>query len=338
MSIKRIVKNWKWVRDLNRYRKYVKYVYRHYKSDDRHSLVGIMRAVNKAQKRQINSKEFCYFHYMDLTAAEQRNIVPWGEQIGFYERVNTPAGGALLCNKYSTYERFKDYYQREVCYVTGDQGNDRKEFISFARKNARIVVKPIDANKGYGVRMIDVQKLSDGELEGVLKGYPDGAVAESLIVQIDALGAFHPRSVNTVRMNTIRYDDEVEVKWPCLRIGQGESVVDNAGAGGVFAAIDEHTGITLGVADEKGNCYTHHPDSGLPLVGFQIPEWEKACDMVKQLAKMIPENRFTGWDLALTDMGWLLVEGNYMPLIIWQIAARKGIRPSFEAMKKRIFG
>ena len=170
MPIKRIVKNWTWVRDLNRYRKYVKYVRRHYKSDGRHSLVDIMCAVNRTQKRQLNSKEFCYFRYMDLTAEEQRNIVPWGEQIGFYERVNTPAGGSLLCNKYSTYERFKDYYQREVCYMSGGQESDKKEFISFARKNVRIVVKPIDANKGYGVRMINAQKLTDGELESVLNG------------------------------------------------------------------------------------------------------------------------------------------------------------------------
>ena len=103
-----------------------------------------------------------------------------------------------------------------------------------------------------------------------------------------------------------------------------------------FAAIDERTGVTLGVADEKGNAYTHHPDSGLPLLGFQIPRWDEACEMVKLLAKGIPDNRYTGWDLALTDEGWLLVEGNYIPLIIWQIAAHKGIRPDFERMRKRI--
>ena len=40
-----------------------------------------------------------------------------------------------------------------------------------------------------------------------------------------------------------------------------------------FAAIDERTGVTLGVADEKGNAYTHHPDSGLSLLDFQIPRW-----------------------------------------------------------------
>ena len=98
MPIKRIVKNWTWIRDLNRYRKYVKYVCQHYKSDGKHSLVGIMRAVNKAQKRQLNSKEFCYFHYMDLTPAEQQRIVPWQEQMRFYTRVNSEKTGELLCS------------------------------------------------------------------------------------------------------------------------------------------------------------------------------------------------------------------------------------------------
>lgn len=336
MSVKNIVKSIGPVQDLNRYRKYVGYVLKRYKSDKRHSLISVVCAVGKALARHVSTKEFCYLHYMDLPDSEQRNIVPWAEQVGFYERVNTEAAGTLLCNKFSTYERFKEYYKRELCYVAGEKERDRRKFVDFARRNGRIVVKPIDANKGFGVRVVDVREMSVDVIEQVLNGYPYGAVVESLIVQSDKLGAFHPQSVNTIRVNTIRYDDGVEVKWPCLRIGRGGSVVDNAGAGGVFAAIDETSGVTLGVADEKGNDYTHHPDTGLPLVGFTIPEWDKVCSMAKELAMMIPENRFTGWDFALTEQGWLLVEGNYMPLIIWQIAAHKGIRPDFERMRKRV--
>lgn len=336
MPIKRIVKNWTWIRDLNRYRKYVKYVCQHYKSDGKHSLVGIMRAVNKAQKRQLNSKEFCYFHYMDLTPAEQLRIVPWQEQMRFYTRVNSEKTGELLCNKFRTYENFREFYKREMFNIPSGQRDVEEGFVAFARRNGRVIIKPLSANRGYGVRVIDAEKMADEELKRLLKDYDEGAVAESLIVQSDALGVFHPQSVNTIRINTIRYDDEVEVKWPCLRTGRGGSVVDNAGAGGIIVAIDERTGVTLGAADEKGNAYTQHPDSGLSLLGFQIPRWDEACEMVMQLAKGIPDNRYTGWDLALTDKGWLLVEGNYMPIILWQIAAHKGIRPDFERMRKRI--
>ena len=336
MSIRSALKKWDWLRNLNSYRKYVKYVRKHYKSETSHSCVATMRAVVNAQARHISTKEFCFFHYMDLTRDEQGRIVPWAEQASFYSKANTEEAGVLLCNKFSTYERVKEYYRREVFSVPAEKAGSVEDFCNFARRNGKIVIKPIDANRGFGVRLINTSEMSDSDLVLLLNDYPDGAVAEGLIVQSEALGAFHPQSVNTVRINTIRYDDGVEVKWPCLRTGRGNSIVDNAGAGGIFVAIDEHTGVALGAADEKGNSYTHHPDSGLPLVDFVIPDWDKACTMAKRLAEMLPENRFTGWDFALTDQGWLLVEGNYMPLIIWQIAARKGIRPEFEAMRSRV--
>jgi hypothetical protein len=37
---------------------------------------------------------------------------------------------------------------------------------------------------------------------------------------------------------------------------------------------------------------------------------ERSCRLTKELALILPTNRFTGWDLALTDNGWVLVEGN----------------------------
>lgn len=335
MSVLSKIKRWDGVRYVNRYRKSVRYVLKHYKSDKSHSLPYVLATCYKAYRRQIYAYEFCYLKYMDLSAEERRNIVSWEEQREFYSLVNTEKAGELLCDKHSTYLRYKDFYKRELCRVWGQKENDRADFIGFARKHGRLILKPLDAYMGSGIRIIDTEKMTDGELEELLKDYPEGMVAESLIVQSEELGKFHPQSVNTIRVNTIRYDDEVEVKWPCLRIGRGASVVDNAGSGGVFAAIDEN-GVTIGAADEKGNSYMHHPDTGLALTGFRIPHWDEACAMVKQLGFMLPENRFTGWDLALTDNGWVMVEGNYTPLIIWQIAARQGIRPGFEQMRNRL--
>ena len=60
--------------------------------------------------------------------------------------------------------------------------------------------------------------------------------------------------------------------------------------------------------------------------------------MAIQLASVIPEGCFIGWDLALTDKGWVMVEGNYSPLLIWQIAVGKGVREEFEQMKSILKG
>lgn len=335
-SFRKRVKDLPGVRRTYVYLRDLAFLRRHYKFGTKHSLLSLICAYNKAYRNEMHAQEFCYLRYMDLSEEERRQIVPWEEQFQFFIKVNPPEMREVTKDKYRAYELFKEYYKREVIKLTGDVRNDEKTFLDFSRRNGKLIIKPMEASKGTGIRIIDAEALSDKELLDVLGQYNGEGVAEALIVQSDVVGAFHPKSVNTLRINTVRYDDEVEVKWPCFRVGRGDTEVDNAGAGGIFAAIDEKTGVTLKAADEYGNRYTHHPDTNLSLIGFQIPEWDGACEMVRCMAQKLPGNRFIAWDLAYTDNGWVMVEGNALPLIIWQIAMCKGIREDFESMEKRL--
>ena len=58
--------------------------------------------------------------------------------------------------------------------------------------------------------------------------------------------------------------------------------------------------------------------------------------MAKQLAQVIPSNRWTGWDLALTDDGWIMVEGNARAQFGFQIADRTGFRAAIESYMKEL--
>ncbi len=79
--------------------------------------------------------------------------------------------------------------------------------------------------------------------------------------------------------------------------------------------------------DELGREYITHPDSGLPIKGFQIPRWDELVTLSYQLARVLPEQHYVGWDLALTeDKGWVMVEGNGGGQFIHQYATHKGAR------------
>ena len=50
--------------------------------------------------------------------------------------------------------------------------------------------------------------------------------------------------------------------------------------------------------------------TGTPIKGFQFPDWDKATDLVKRASMVIPQVAYIGWDVAFSDKGPVLVEGN----------------------------
>ena len=170
----------------------------------------------------------------------------------------------------------------------------------------------------------------------LLAEYKNTFLIEELIKQSPEMAKFHPASVNTVRVPTVRFDDEILILHPFFRTGRGNNCVDNAGAGGVFGVVDPESGIVTQAADEKGIFYNNHPDTKEKMLGFKIPKWNEAVSFAKELAQVTPDNRYTGWDLALTDSGWIMVEGNSTGQFVWQIPEQKGSREELNNILKRL--
>ena len=113
-----------------------------------------------------------------------------------------------------------------------------------------------------------------------------------------------------------------------MKIGQGGSFVDNGGRGGILVGIDNQIGVlnTVGY-DEFLTQYSAHPDTGVQFIGYQLPEWEKLLSLAVELSAQTPTVKYIGWDLAHTDQGWIVIEGNGSSQLIGpQIVWKKGIR------------
>ena len=217
------------------------------------------------------------------------------------------------------------------------------DFQKFIRKNRRFIAKPLTSGCGNGVKVIDGSKFSDEKalaealIKEYCKGIRGGFIVEELIKQDERMAAFHPSSVNTLRLTTARFDDRVEIIHPFMRIGRGGKVVDNGGAGGLLANINPDTGTIFVCMDENAIEYVKHPDSRLDIIGFEIPRWEEAVALAKELATVVKGQRWTGWDLALSDKGWVMVEGNAMSQFVgWQIPTQKGFMPEAQQILKEL--
>ena len=267
--------------------------------------------LDKYSRFQIDLYEYFYFRMQHRTNSEIREYIGNREKTVLTQRMNNPARKHIFDNKSETYQLFQKYYKREMLLVRVDNDADMKAFSDFVARHAEFVIKPIDLYFGVGVRKIIRGTHSAEELyEDIVKERYFGFVAEELIVQHEATAHFHPQSLNTVRFPTIRHDDGVRLWYPFLRMGKGESFVDNISSGGVAALIDPETGVLGNAGSHYLHDVTEHPDTHAPIPGFQLPRWDEAVEMVKELAQVLPDMRYVGWDLALSDKGWVLVEAN----------------------------
>jgi hypothetical protein len=310
--------------------------------------------VMMARKYHYGYDEYFYYHFVDRTMEDRLSFVSDMVRCDFVRSLNKAINQHIFDDKGNCAKRFANYYNRDFCAVHKPLFGNKNDLTSrmrekvpglqgFIDNHCRFIVKPLAGSCGKGVKIYDTSNyentsdLTKELLNDYCVGWNGGFIAEELIVQDGRMAALHPNSVNTVRLTTIRYDDRVEVIHPFMRIGRGGKIVDNGGAGGLLADIEFATGKVFACMDENAVVYEKHPDTSLDIIGFTIPRWNEAIELAKTLAMVVKGNRYTGWDLALTKDGWVMVEGNPMGQFVgWQIPSQKGFMPEAQQILKEL--
>jgi hypothetical protein len=123
----------------------------------------------------------------------------------------------------------------------------------------------------------------------------------------------------TVRMSTfVKPNGEVEIVESVFKVICGNKFVDNwrgGKNGNYYCYVDANTGrITrvIGGSDEKLNFHDVqiHPDTGKNIIGFEIPKWQEVIELARDAALKFMPIRCLGWDIAVTNNGVFLLEGN----------------------------
>lgn len=102
-------------------------------------------------------------------------------------------------NKKDFYGIFSDFMQKDCMFVEGEV--DKDDFIKFVEDKKEIIVKPRDGQRGIGIKKFNI----DGN-ESVEMAWNyclnDKLLVEKVIVGCNELEAFHPLSLNTIRIST----------------------------------------------------------------------------------------------------------------------------------------
>ncbi len=209
--------------------------------------------------------------------------------------------------------------------------DELKQFKEFCLKHPRFIAKEHEGGCGVGIKIIDTNNYDS--LEEVYNNlFSLGTwIIEELIQQNKEMAAFNESSVNTIRFPSFKHGEKVVAARPCMRFGRKGNVVDNAGQNGIFASIDVETGeIITDAFDEHGHRYKAHPDSNIIFKGYKIPKWKELIDVAREVHLSLPVNQvYVAFDFALSDKGWVVVEGNWGDWVLQQTTLEKGLAKEF---------
>lgn len=197
--------------------------------------------------------------------------------------------------------------------------------LDLLRREKRVVIKGITGSGGTNVHTVEADdgsvlwdgtELSESEFEHELSGLHDSIVT-AYCEQCDLFESFYPASANTVRVLTMNpADGDAFVATAILRVGTSKSGhVDNFSRGGLSVDVDLETGELGRAAERLPNHEVRyrdsHPDTGARIEGAEIPGWADIEARVLEIANSIPELKYVGWDLVVTEPGeFAIIEGN----------------------------
>lgn len=163
-------------------------------------------------------------------------------------------------------------------------------------------------------------------------------LVQDFVYQHEAFARIAPTSLNTVRIETVRWGRETNVHYALARFSArpGENV-DNATQGGTFVGIDLERG-TLREFGEYFDFYngaheTEHPVTGVVYKDYEIPYWEEILELVQNLHPLFYGLSAIGWDIAITENGPIVLEGNTNPCHKMAQMANGGLKARWEKWK-----
>ena len=213
----------------------------------------------------------------------------------------------------------------------------KQQFLEYIANTGKVFIKPtVDSSSGRGCRVLNLINGLDDDtgktVAEIVESYGDNFVIQEIIKMHPDVANLHPESVNTFRIMTYRLPKSGELHHTpsFMRIGIGESKVDNAHAGGLFIGIGDDGDLEPVAFTEFKKAFLAHPDTGIKFDGYKIIDFPKALNAAKKLHALIPQIGVYSWDFTIDSEG--------IPVLIEVNTRKGGIWANQKAWGKSLFG
>lgn len=274
------------------------------------------------------------FEFYNLNSKERKTYLTRVKNNAIVRMFNDKEIAKKFDDKVKFNKIFNKYLKRDWLYLD----NNYEEFVKFCESKKDFIAKPVGGSGGEGIELIKVDKKNYKKTYEYLVSN-NKLLIEEKIIQNKKIGMLNKTSVNTFRIVSFFDGKETHILNVVFKIGNG-GVTDNFSSGSMYTFVRDGK-IIVPAIDRDDNIFYEHPISKINIVGYEIPNYDKAIDLVKECAKKVPEVKYVGWDVAITDSDAVIIEGNCFPGV-YQIKPsfvkeKVGLIPIFEkAMKIKI--
>jgi len=237
-----------------------------------------------------------------------------------------------------------------------------EDLTQFLLYDARYPIFAKPANGRQSTGGVQIERLDDdghlrflGDVQGphvdsfaaeVIAKFPSGYIFQDCARMAKELLGLTPDAIGPLRIITIMDQPHApSVLFACFRLPvSGTETGPGKAKARLFANVDVATSEINRVIDRTNGgsrIIDTQPLTGQKLLGLKIEQMPDAFELVLRAHLMAPDVGIVGWDVAITDQGPLIMEGNKNPaLTLIQVCQDRGAlnpdyAPRFAAAKAR---
>ncbi|MBR4659218.1 MAG: hypothetical protein IKP26_08205 [Clostridia bacterium] len=249
--------------------------------------------------------EFAGYGFYSKKHKEKRTYMTRRHMFRFFDRYNPLELRERIGDKELATKYYSEFLSREQ--ITKQDGFDR--FVEFSSRYKEVFIKKKVGWGGDGARKDRLS--SEVDVERVWDSLSGEEVVEPIVENHDIIKAIYPNSLNTIKVTVLQTAQGPKIVTAIIRFGN-QTIVDNVHSGGMAAGINIATGqIETLAMDKHFQRYSQHPETNHQIKGLVLPEWEKIKALAVRASTVTPRLRYTSWDIALTQNGPIMIEGNW---------------------------
>jgi hypothetical protein len=297
----------------------------------------ILILADMAVNSVVNNAGYYDYHEWDY------NLLSWRQRKTFLTRpqanqltlrFNDLAFKNLFSDKVRFNKKFASYIGREWLDVRETTADELRAFVT--RHGSVMLKDPVNLG-GYGLEKKDASSIDDFEAFRQHLLGSGQVLVEEFVAQHPELARLSPKSVNTLRIITYYDGTTVHVLAHAFKMGNGADL-DNFGQGGIQTTVYDHGELRYGAFNKEGDKYLVHPLTGVDIVGFAVPLFDDAVAMAVEMATIVPEVPYIGWDIAITPDRPIVIEGNYNTGVFQMKPSLSGIKTGLRPTYAKAMG